>query len=122
MANFPFPAELPAKIEVEYIAAQRITRSPYSFRPQVIDRGGRVFRIVIEFQELSQTKAEAVGAWLRNLDCMANTFTLDLNPHCPGWDPAPGTRTFRLAEPKAGWASYMRVKFVARIEAYEDVA
>lgn len=122
MANYPFPDEVPHKVEVERIAAQRITRSPYSFRPQVVDRGGRVFRLVIEFQPLDATYAAAVGAWLRNLDGMANTFTMDLDPYCPGWSPAPGVRTFRLAEPRTGWTSTLSVRFDARIEAMEDIA
>lgn len=120
--DFAFPSGLPARVEVSRAAAQRIGRSSYTLSGGVADLGGRLLRVVIEWQPMHVAVAGPVIGFIRNLDGMANRFYIDLDPYCPGWDPLPGTRYFRLSEPQGSHVVTLQTIFEARIEAIEDIA
>jgi len=121
MPSYPlsFPALNPARVEVYRQGATALHRSPFSFKEQVYDWGGRVLRIVIRMQTMDATDAATWGAFLRDLDGQAGTFTFNCTPWCPGWSPAPGSLTFRAVAADPGWSSDYGVTWDATLEAIQ---
>jgi hypothetical protein len=117
-----FPAtEWPEEIEVRRLAAQISTRAPASFAEQVYDHGGRAWNIAVKLQRLDRARAGVILAWLTALDGMAETFTLDLDPWCPGVSPAPGSKEFRLVSSTVQWRAQGGVAWEIQFDAQETI-
>lgn len=124
MPSYPltFPTLLPESVDVVSLAAQSASRSPTSFDPQIYDWLGRAFKIVVTIQMADATDAAIWGAFFRDLDGLTGTFAFDLDPWCPGWSPAPGTRIFRLISPDQSWRSRFRRDWNFTFEAIDEGA
>lgn len=118
MATYSFPNLMPASVDVTRIAAQMSNRSPFSFKQQVYDFGGRMLQITVTMQPMDATDAATFGAFLASLDGMVNSFTFNLDPWAPGM--GYGTRTFQLSRPEFGWSTERPVSRY-RFEATEVV-
>lgn len=119
MADYAFPSGLmPATVEVTPTAAQAVTRSPFSYKGQVFDYGGRMLRLAITMQDMDATDAATFGAFFKSLDGMAKTFSFNVDPWAPGM--SYGTRTFRLASNAPTFSTSRPVTRFA-FEAVEEV-
>ncbi len=90
--------------------------SALTFPSYPIPSSVRVKRRTATAIEVTIQKCDAVEAavWTQffyDLQGQVGTFNFNLNPHCPGLVPAPGTVEFRLADPEVGWSAELAVLF-----------
>lgn len=122
----PFPLAFPTNVHpdrvrvVDRYAAAAHT-SPITLVPQVYDWGNRRWEIEVTLQPMYVTEAAVWSKFFFDLKGMVGTFTLNLNPYCPGVDPAPGVVTFRLANPDPGWDARMAREFSFTFRAIQDL-
>lgn len=123
MATYPlaFPAIHPKHVKAELRRVQAATQSAFTLTQQVFDWRAKRWEISITMQTMDVEDAEAVGAFLHDLNGMVGTFMFDLTPWCPGVSPAPGVRVFRLSNPKQAWDSEKAVTWESQIDAVEAV-
>jgi hypothetical protein len=123
MPSYPltFPAyPAPSEVFVRRRTSAGVSTSPTSFVTQAYQHPGGRWEIDVTIQECNAAEAAAWTQFLHDLYGRAGTFNLNLNPYCPGLSPAPGTVTFRLANPDPGWRSKLAVLFGFTFSAYED--
>lgn len=101
----------PAKVRVMRRTAAAVVESPTSLKQQVYQHPGKRWEIEVSIQPMPRAKAALWTQFFYDLEGVVGTFTMDLNPHCPGLTPAPGVVTFRLAEPVIGWDSELATTF-----------
>lgn len=122
--SFPlaFPAGVvPKRVTVGQIVAQPMRRNPYSLRPQVVDRGGRLWTVAIQFQTSARADAAVIIPFLIDLQGRVGTFTLNLDAYVPGLDPAPGLVTFRPDNPPS-WDVELQTVFECMLTATQEPA
>jgi hypothetical protein len=112
-----FPAVHPTSVEVVPFRSQIASQSPSSLISQVEDRGGFQYRIAIRFDDMDQTAAALVCAFIASLQGMRYAFDFDLDLWCPGITPAPGVKQFKLSSPNTGWTSKGGVSFSCQFSA-----
>lgn len=120
--SLSFPAyPQPKRIFVRRRTAAGVSTAPTSFKTQVYQHGNNArWEIDVVIQKCTAAEAAAWCAFFYGLKGRVETFTLDLNPWCPGVSPAPGTVTFRLANPDPGWDAEHATLFDFTFSAYED--
>jgi hypothetical protein len=95
-----------------------VSESPYTFSQQVYQFPGQRWEIEVTLQPMDAISAALWTQFFSDLNGRAGTFTLNLTPHCPGLVPAPGVKTFRLAE-DPGWDSHLAADFRYSFKATE---
>jgi hypothetical protein len=117
-----FPTSVyPERVEVTPVDAVAQFDNPVDLSTEVQALGGQRFEITIRMQLMSAADAAAFGAFLQAVRGGLATFTFDLTPWCPGWSPAPGVRTFRLADPNTAFDGKLAVEFGFTFHAIEDI-
>jgi hypothetical protein len=109
------------KLGSVFAVANQAISSAMAGKRQVHDWNASAWELSITMQRMDAEDAAVFGAWLESLNGIAGTFTFDLTPWCPGVTPAPGSRTFALAEPVASWEVEKRVIWTFQIDAMEVV-
>jgi hypothetical protein len=123
MPTYPlaFPSIHPASVKATRRRVQSVAQSPFTLQRQVFDWGATRWDVTIIMQRMTKDEAQTFGAFLDDLNGMVGTFTLDLDPWCPGLTVPPGVRTFRLSSPDVVWDSELAVKWGFQIEAVENL-
>jgi hypothetical protein len=118
---FPIGEIYPEEMHVTPLRAQVATMSPTTFRAQVQNRGGAVYRLSLRIGDMGPALAARIVPLIQMLASGRNLMSLDIDPWCPGVTPLPGTRLFRVIEGQPGWQSHGGVVFGAHIEAIETL-
>lgn len=117
-----FPTSIsPAKVDVRPVYAVAQFDNPISLATEVQSMGGFRFEIDITMQPMPPDAAADFGAFIQAMAGGVGTFTFDLTPWAPGWSPAPGSRTFRLAKNDNGWSAALAREIGYQFTAIEDV-
>jgi len=124
MPTYPltFPTNVaPQNVQVTRRTAAAVSTSPTSYKQQVYKHPGKRWQIDVTLQPMPADFAAAWTQFFYDLDGQAGTFSLNLNPYCPGLTPAPGVVTFRPADPELGWSSELATTFGFTFRAVEDL-
>jgi hypothetical protein len=117
-----FPATIsPIDVDARPRHGLVIFENPIDLSQEVQGLSALRWEVDITMQLMNATQAADFGAFLQDLEGGAETFSFNLTPWAPGWDPAPGTRNFRLVDPATGWRSRLQAEFNFRFSAIEDV-
>lgn len=117
-----FPNSIsPSKVAVKPVFAVAQFDNPISLASDIQALGGFRFEIEITMQSMSPVEAADFGAFVQAMAGGVATFTFDLTPWAPGWTPAPGVRTFRLAKNDIGWDAHLAREVGFQFSAIEDV-
>lgn len=117
-----FPDLLPAQVFLVPERDQMLPRSPMTLAQQARDGGEHGWRIIVRMQPMEAAAAAVFVDFAHQLEGSFGMFTLDLDPHLPGWVPLQGVRVFRCtAAVQPGWESTLGVVWDARLEAREVI-
>jgi hypothetical protein len=117
-----FPAGIwPKQVKAQLRRVQSVVQSPFTLKRQVYDWGAARWEITVTMQTMDAADAAVFGQFLNALDGVAGTFTFDLNPWCPGVNPAPGGRTFALKSPDISFDATLATTWEFQFDAVEDV-
>ncbi|MBM3855050.1 MAG: hypothetical protein FJ399_18160 [Verrucomicrobia bacterium] len=111
-----YPLTLPTNVHPEHVRVRRRTatgfsESPTSFKQQIYQHPGARWEIEVSLPPMPYDEADEWTQFFYDLQGRVGTFQMSLNAHCPGLSPAPGTVTFRLADPEIGWDSNLAREF-----------
>lgn len=117
-----FPSGIaPASVAVRPVYAVAQFDNPISLTTEVQSMGGFRFEVDITMQKMAPEDAAEFGAFIQAMAGGVGTFDLNLTPWAPGWTPAPGVRTFRLAMNNTGWNAALAREVAYQFTAIEDV-
>ena len=75
----------------------------------------------ITIQKCDAAEAAIWTQFFEDLDGVVGTFNFQMNPHCPGLDPAPGLVRFRSADAELGWDAELATLFDFSFRAVQDL-
>jgi len=122
MPSYPltFPTTVnPAQVKVRHKFANARFDNPITLHNYVVRRSGTRWEIDVELQPMAADLAAAWDVFFNDLQGSYGTFTLDLDPYCPG--STPGSTTFRLAINDTGWSVRDAVEFGFAFSAIENL-
>ncbi len=114
MPSYPltFPTNVfPDNVRVRRRTAAGVAESPLTYQQQVYQFPGARWEIDVTLQPMAAAEAALWTQFFFDLQGRVGTFTMNLTPHCPGLSPAPGSKTFRLADGAPAWDSKLAVQF-----------
>jgi hypothetical protein len=111
----------PDEVFVRYRTPAGVSVSPTTYQTQVYQHPGGRWEIEVKLPAMPHDEADEWTQFLKDLQGRVGTFTMNLNAHCPGLSPAPGTVTFRLADPDPGWSSRLAREFGFSFRAFQDI-
>lgn len=123
MPSYPltFPTNVfPEEVFVKRRTPAGVSTSPTNYVTQVYRHPGRRWEIDVKLQPMDVVRAAVWAKFFDDLDGRAGTFTMNLNKHCPGVDPAPGDVVFRLVDADPGWNSRLATVFGFSFRAVQD--
>ncbi len=107
-----FPTNVaPQRVRVSRRTAAAVVESPTSLKLQVYQHPGKRWEIEVTLPPMPRDLAAAWTQFFYDCEGPVNTFAVNLDAFCPGLSPAPGSVTFRLAEPVVGWDSELALTF-----------
>lgn len=119
-----YPLSIPTNVHPDSVRIRRrsatgLAESPFTFTQQVYQHPGARWEIEVALQPMPADLAALWTQFFFDLQGRVGTFTMNLDAHCPGLSPAPGSVTFRLADPDPGWDSKMAIEFNFSFRAVE---
>ena len=114
MPSYPltFPTNVhPENVRVRRRTATAVAESPFTLQQQIYQHQGARWEIEVALQPMPYDEADEWTQFCYDLAGRVGTFTMNLNAHCPGLSPAPGSITFRLADSDVGWDSKLAREF-----------
>lgn len=111
-----YPLALPTNVFPENVRVRRrtataVAESPFTLQQQVYQHPGARWEIEVALPAMPYDLAALWTQFFYDLAGRVGTFTMNLNAHCPGLAPAPGSITFRLVDPDVAWDSKLAIDF-----------
>ncbi len=118
-----YPLPLPTNIFPENVHILRhvvaaVSESPFTLQQQVYQFPGKRWEIEVTIQPMPAVEAQLWTQFFYDLEGRVGTFSMNMTPHCPGLNPAPGVKNFRLVE-DSGWESRLATEFSFSFRAVE---